>query len=72
MDPSTAIDRLRNAGLTDQAIGTAVGAHQSTINRIRNGDTKQPNYEVGRALVVLAESMAGEESAGPPTQQEAA
>lgn len=61
MDPSKAIDLLRKAGLTDQAIADFVGAHQSTINRIRNGDTKQPNYEVGRALVQLAESMALEE-----------
>lgn len=55
MSPSTAIDRLRAAGLTEQAIGAAVGARQSTINRIRR-QQMQPTYEVGKALVDLAEA----------------
>ena len=53
MNPSDAIERLRAAGLTEQAIGSAVGAQQSTINRIRNGHM-QPTYKVGKALVDLA------------------
>lgn len=53
MNPSLAIERLRAAGLTEQSIGSAVGARQSTINRIRRG-LMQPTYEVGKALVDLA------------------
>jgi len=53
MNPSTAIDVLRAAGLTEQAIGAAVGARQSTINRIRRNQM-QPTYEVGKALVDMA------------------
>ena len=56
MNPATAIERLRTAGLTEQAIGAAVGARQSTINRIRRGQM-QPTWEVGRALVAMAEAQ---------------
>jgi len=55
MNPSTAIDVLRAAGLTEQAIGAAVGARQSTINRIRRNQM-QPTYEVGKALVDMAQA----------------
>ncbi len=54
MDPSNAIEALREAGLTEKAIGSLVGADQSTINRIRRGHMV-PNYPLGRALVDLAE-----------------
>lgn len=53
MNPSAAIELLRDAGMTEQAIGAKVGAGQSTINKIRRGQM-QPTYEVGRALVELA------------------
>jgi predicted transcriptional regulator len=62
MDPSTAIEALRTAGMTEKAIGALVGVGQPTINRIRHGDMT-PNYVLGKALVDLAESMAGEEPA---------
>jgi len=39
--------------MTEQAIGSAVGVTQPTINRIRR-DLMQPTYEVGKALVDLA------------------
>ena len=54
MNPSEAITHLKQAGLTEKAIGLAVGANQSTINRIANGT--QPNWELGLALVRLAEA----------------
>jgi len=53
MDPIAAIDELRAAHLTDEAIASAVGVRQSTINRIRNGK-RRPSYVVGKALVDLA------------------
>jgi len=53
MNPSEAIAHLKQAGLTEKAIGLAVGVNQSTINRIASGT--QPNYELGKALVDLAE-----------------
>lgn len=39
--------------MTEKAIGAAVGARQSTINRIRHGHMA-PTWEVGDALVKLA------------------
>ncbi|MBH1591423.1 hypothetical protein I5U77_03020 [Stenotrophomonas maltophilia] len=56
MNPSAAIELLRDAGMTEKAIGAQVGAGQSTINKIRRGQM-QPTYEVGRALVDLAISV---------------
>ena len=55
MTPSQAIAYLKRAGLTEVAIATAVGSRQSTINRIANG-AQLPNWELGQALVRLAES----------------
>ncbi|HSD16811.1 MAG TPA: hypothetical protein VLC71_06045 [Thermomonas sp.] len=42
--------------MTETSIGTAVGARQSTINRIKTG-SMVPNWETGKALVDLAASM---------------
>lgn len=53
MNPSEAISRLADKGLSDSVIAGLVGANQSTINRIRNGRTN-PSYELGRRLVDLA------------------
>ncbi|WP_271678869.1 hypothetical protein [Thermomonas mangrovi] len=39
--------------MSETAIGQAVGARQSTINRIKRGDMV-PNWETGKALVDLA------------------
>lgn len=52
MTPATAIQELIAGGMTEAEIGQKVGAHQSTINRIKNGQT--PTWEVGAALVALA------------------
>lgn len=68
MDPSTAIEALRAAGLTDAAIGALVGVGQPTISRIRR-KKMNPNYDMGKAIVDLAESIAREE---PTRRQEAA
>jgi predicted transcriptional regulator len=62
MNPSEAIERLKRAGLTEQAIGLAVGAGQSTINRIRHG-VMQPNYELGRRLVEMAMALGNQKAA---------
>ncbi|PJL41040.1 hypothetical protein B9Y78_08015 [Stenotrophomonas maltophilia] len=61
MDPSNAIEALREAGLTEKAIGSLVGVGQSTINRIRHGQMV-PNYPLGRALVELAERSKQEQA----------
>jgi predicted transcriptional regulator len=55
MTPSEAIATLKRLGRTESAIGAAVGARQSTINRILHG-VMQPSYDVGKALVDLAEA----------------
>ena len=53
MKPTEAVSHLKRAGMTEKAIGSAVGANQSTVNRIGNG--MLPNWELGQALVRLAE-----------------
>lgn len=53
MNPSQAIARLKESGLTEVAIAAKVEARQSTINRIARGQM-QPNWELGRRLVDLA------------------
>lgn len=54
MTPSEAIQTLKRLGRTESAIGAAVGARQSTINRILHG-VMSPTYDVGKALVDLAQ-----------------
>jgi DNA-binding XRE family transcriptional regulator len=56
MKPSEAIAALIAQGMTETSIGTAVGARQSTINRIKSG-AMVPNWETGQKLVDLAASM---------------
>ena len=53
MTPSDAIASLQANGMTESAIGSAVGASQSTINRIANG--RDPRWSLGNRLVALAE-----------------
>ena len=62
MTPAEAVSFLKGVPMTEKAIGAAVGASQSTINKICRGDMK-PNWELGQALVRLAESMSGQEAA---------
>lgn len=68
MTPSEAITALLARGMTEAAIGDAVGARQSTINRIKRGDMI-PNWETGKALVDLAETP---EPSGPEIQLDSA
>lgn len=67
MTPSEAIDSLRTADWSEVAIAAELRANgvqttQSTVNRIRHG--MQPSYEVGKALIDLAERVQAERRAG--------
>lgn len=53
MDPREAINHLKSVPMTEKAIGDAVGASQSTINKIGRGEMV-PNWHLGAALVQLA------------------
>jgi len=53
MTPAKAIEHLIACGMTEAAIGSSVGAGQSTINRIRHGQM-QPNWTLGQKLVEAA------------------
>lgn len=52
MTPAQAIARLKSAGMTEAAIGSAVQANQSTIYRITQG--RDPRWELGNRLIALA------------------
>ena len=56
MSPSEAIAALVASGLTETAIALTAKTTQPTINKIRRGAMK-PNYEVGKALVDMAEAL---------------
>lgn len=68
MKPSEAIEQLLALDMTEAAIGDAVGARQSTINKIKREDM-QPNYTLGKALVDLAE-LKGSLARQPPAANE--
>lgn len=40
------LNSLKKLDYSDAAIAKIAGCHQSTINRIKNGDTLKPTYEV--------------------------
>lgn len=63
MNPSQAIRHLLAAGLTETEIGRKVSARQSTINRIKHG-AMVPSWEIGNALVRLAEETPLDEGEG--------
>jgi hypothetical protein len=69
MKPADAIADLIRAGLTESAIGDLVGASQSTVNRVRHGRVT-PNYELGKALVDLAQRSGGRGQGTPQRQPE--
>jgi ribosome-binding protein aMBF1 (putative translation factor) len=56
MNPSQAITKLKQSGLTEVAIAAKAGSRQSTINRIARG-LMQPNWELGQRLVDLAAAV---------------
>lgn len=60
MTPSEAISILLARGMTELAIGQAVGARQSTINRIKNRQMI-PNWDTGKALIDLAKALPANE-----------
>lgn len=57
--------------MTESAIGAAVGARQSTINRIRHG-AMQPTWQVGHALVQMAVAQKLLDGPAPAPKGEAA
>ncbi len=67
MTPSEAIAQLLAGGMTEAAIGDAVGTRQSTINKIKRGDMV-PNWETGRALIQLAHDRAPANDSEPQAE----
>lgn len=53
MNPSDAILKLRESGMSEQVIAAAVHTSQPTINRIRRGKV-EPGYVLGSKLVAMA------------------
>lgn len=67
MDPSSAVTKLMSSGMSEQGIAAALNVNQSTVNRIRRG-VVAPSYEVGKALVDMAERL---DAPAPPKRQKA-
>lgn len=49
------LSKLKEIGMTDTQIAEAIGAPQSIVTRLKNGDHKTTNYERGEAIRKLAE-----------------
>lgn len=67
MRPDQAIEKLLAlpppADWTEKSIGAEVGVNQSTIHRIRGG--QEPRFDLGTALIALAERVAKEQPVAP-------
>lgn len=61
MNPSEAIAELIARGYTERRIGDKIGVNQSTINRIRRGET-HPAWSIGNDLIDLAKSAATQQA----------
>lgn len=55
MTPTEAVNYLRDQKWSEERIGQAVAAHQSTIHRIGKG--QEPAFTLGKAIVELAEAQ---------------
>lgn len=55
--PRYAVQALVAAEWTESRIATACGTSQSTINRVKHGRQQSVSFELGSALIRLAESQ---------------
>ena len=55
--PRYAVQALVAAEWTESRIATACGTSQSTINRVKHGRQRSVSFELGSALIRLAESQ---------------
>lgn len=53
MNFKTIIDELCAAGMTQTQIGEACGCSQGAISDLQRGESQQPRYSVGKALIDL-------------------
>lgn len=53
MDIKHALQEIYETGLTDQQIGERIGAAQSIVTRLRNGDHSSTSYERGQKIMQL-------------------
>jgi len=53
MNPSIAVTKLIDSGMSEHAIAVSINVNQTTINRIRR-EVVTPSYDVGKALVDMA------------------
>jgi transcriptional regulator with XRE-family HTH domain len=60
----TLVKGLLAAGYTQESLGEAVGAKQTTIADLCSGRTKEPRANLGFALKALADELASSEGAG--------
>jgi len=48
------LTKLKESGLSDRQIGREIGASQSLVTRLRNGDRKSTSFERGMKIYELA------------------
>lgn len=63
MNIQTALQEISEKGLTDAQIGSEVGAAQSIISRLRNGDHASTSYERGEKIMKLHERVTSKKAA---------
>lgn len=63
MNPRAMLQALIETGQTQQEIAAAVGVAQSTINRLANGVTGTTDFETGKKIQHLYETLVVNRSA---------
>lgn len=53
MEIKKALQEIYDTGLTDQQIGERIGAAQSIVTRLRNGDHSSTSFERGQKIMEL-------------------
>lgn len=72
MDIQTTLREISASGMSDAEIGIAIGAPQSIVTRLRNGNHKTTSWERGQAISLLhakrCAHAADQPAAEPPEQ----
>ncbi len=63
MDIKQALQEISDTGLTDQQIGDHIGAAQSIVTRLRNGDHSSTSYERGQKIMELHKKRVSKKAA---------
>lgn len=59
------LSEIKEVGLTDMAIAEVIGTSQPSVTRLRNGQTKEPGYSIGTAILRLHRRICAKKKGAP-------